>query len=90
MMFDKVKNLHKLRKAQSEIEKQMDQINAVKEKSGVKVVVNANNKIIVIEVDGNEDKLLKDLINDALKEAKKKAEKKLRGQISELGLGDLI
>ena len=89
-MFDKVKNLNKLRKAQSEIEKQMEQVHAAKEKSGVKVVVNANNKIVSIEVEGEEDKLMKDLLNDALKDAKKKAENKLRGQMADLGLGDLL
>ena len=89
-MFDKLKNANKLRKAQSEIEKKMEQIQATTEKSGVRVVVNANNKIISIDVEGDEDKLLKDLINDALKDAKKKAEKQLRGQLAELGLGDLL
>jgi DNA-binding protein YbaB len=33
---------------------------------------------------------MKDLLNDALKDAKKKAEKKLRGQMADLGLGDLL
>lgn len=89
-MFDKVKNLNKLRKAQSKIEKEMEQIFATREKAGVRVTVNANNKIIAIEVNDTEDKVLKDLLNGALKEAKKKAEKKLRGQLSELGLGDMI
>lgn len=89
-MFEKLKNLNKLRKAQSEIEKQLEQIQSVGEKSGVKVVVNANNKILSIEFDGVEDKLMKDLINDTLKDAKKKGEKKLRSKASELGLGDLI
>ncbi|OGC47249.1 hypothetical protein A2886_01205 [candidate division WWE3 bacterium RIFCSPHIGHO2_01_FULL_42_13] len=89
-MLDKLKNLNKWRKTQSEIQKQMEQIFASAERDGVKVVVNANNKVISVEVEGDEDKLLKDLLNDALKDAKKKAEKKLRGQASELGLGDLL
>jgi len=89
-MLDKLKNLNKWRKAQADIEKQMEQIFASAEKDGIKVVVSANNKIISVEVEGDEDKLLKDLINSALKDAKKKAEKKLRGQASELGLGDLL
>lgn len=89
-MLDKVKQLNKWRKAQSEIEKQMEQVQAMEEKGDYKVVVNANNKIISIEVDGKEDKLLKNVINDALKSAKKKAEKKLKSQVGDLGLGDLL
>lgn len=89
-MLDKLVKANKLRKAQSQIEKKMEQIQATSEKAGVRVTVNANNKIISIDVEGQEDKLLKDLINSALKSAKKKSEKQLRGQLSELGLGDLL
>ena len=89
-MLDKLKNLNKLRKAQSEIEKQMEQIQSTVEREGIRVTVNANNKIVSIDIEGDEDKLLKDLVNEALKDAKKKAEKKLRNQMSELGLGDLL
>ncbi len=89
-MFDKVKTVNKWRKAQAEIEKQMEQIQATVEKGKYLVVVNANNKIIHIDVDGEEDKVLKDAINGALKDAKKKAEKKLRSQAGDLGLGDLL
>lgn len=89
-MFDKIKTVNKWRKAQAEIEKQMDQIQASGEKAGYKVVVNANNKILEISRDGEDEKLLKDLLNETLKEAKKKSEKKLRGQAESLGLNDLI
>lgn len=89
-MLDKLKNLNKLRKAQSEIEKEMEQINSSAERDGIKVVVNANNRVVSIEVDGEEDAMLKDLLNNALKDARKKAEKQMRGRMSELGLGDLL
>lgn len=89
-MFDKVKAVNKWRKAQAEIEKRMEQIQSSVQKGKYLVVVNANNKIIQVEVDGEEDKVLKDAINDALKDAKKKAEKKLRSQAGDLGLGDLL
>ncbi len=89
-MLDKLKNLNKLRKAQSEIEKEMEQINSSAERDGIKVVVNANNKVVTIEVEGEEDTMLRDLLNIALKDARKKAEKQMRGKMSDLGLGDLL
>lgn len=89
-MFDKIKNLNKLKKAQKEMENIMDQIVVTKEKAGITVTVNANNKVIKIDFEGEEDKITKDLLNDTLKEAKKKSEKKLRGQVANLGLGDLL
>jgi len=89
-MLDKVKTANKWKKAQSEIEKQMEQIQITESKGDYTVTVTANNKIVSIEFDGENDKLLKDLINSALKSAKKKAEKKLRSQAGNLGLGDLL
>jgi len=89
-MFDKLKDVNKLRKLKSQIEKQQDQIWATRQKGDIEVTVNANKKVVLIKCGGEEDKRLKDLINDAMKEAEKKAEKKLRSQASELGLGDLI
>lgn len=89
-MFDKIKNLNKLKKAQKEMEVIMDKIVITKEKAGITVAVNANNKVLKIDFEGDEDKITKDLLNDALKEAKKKSGKKLRGQMANLGLGDLL
>lgn len=89
-MFDKVKNLNKLRKAQSEIKKQMEQIFVSGEKGRYKVRIRGDKRIESLEVDGEEEKMLKDLLNDTLREAEKKSEKKLRGQMGDLGLGDFF
>jgi len=89
-MFDKVRSINKWRKAQAEIEKQMEQIQVSNERAGYKVTVNANNKVLEIFEEDEENKVLRDLLNDTLKEAKKKSEKKLRGQADSLGLGDLL
>lgn len=83
------KEIYKLRKKQSQIQKEMEQIFAAEEKNEYKVVVRGDRKIELIEIDGEEQKELKNLINNALKEVNKKVEKKLRGQLSDLGLPGL-
>lgn len=89
-MFDKLKKVNELRKAQAEMEKKMEDIRVTEEKGNFKVTVNANNKIISIEEKGEKQDFVADLLNSALKKARKKAEKKLRGEMGDLGLGDLL
>ena len=83
------KDIFKYRKAQSQMQKQLEQIFAVEEKRGTKVVVRGDRRIESIEIDGEVQKELKDLINDALKQVNKKAEKQMRGQLSDLGIPGL-
>ena len=85
-MFDKLKDLNKLRKAQSEIKKELEQIFVTKEKSGIKVVVRGDKRIERIEFDGKDQKDLKDVINDANKEIDKKVQKQMKNHIGDLGL----
>jgi DNA-binding protein YbaB len=87
--LDKLKEANRLRKMQSEIQKQLDQICATNEKGGVRVVVRGDRRIEKIEVDGEERKDLRDVINDAFKEVNKKVEKQMRGQLQDLGLPGL-
>ncbi len=79
------KEIYKLRKEQSKMQKQMEQIFSTEEKRGVRVVVRGDRKIEAIYFDDEEQKELKDLINSAMKGVNKKVEKQLRGQLSELG-----
>jgi len=83
------KELYRLRKEQSKLQKQMEQIFATVEKQDVKVVVRGDRKIEAIYIDGEEQKDLRDMINDAIKDVNKKVEKQLRGQLSELGFPGL-
>jgi DNA-binding protein YbaB len=88
-MFDKFKDLNKLRKAQSEIKKQLEQIFVTTEKSGIKIVIRGDKRIEKLEIDGEDRKDLRDLLNDTSKEVDKKVEKQMRGQLSELGFPGL-
>jgi DNA-binding protein YbaB len=87
--LDKLKEANRLRKMQSEMQKQLEQIFATNEKGGVRVVVRGDRRIEKIEVDGEERKDLRDVINDAFKEVNKKVEKQMRGQLQDLGLPGL-
>jgi DNA-binding protein YbaB len=88
-MFDKIKDLNKLRKAQGEIKKQLEQIFVTSEKMGMRVVIRGDKKLEKLEIGGEDKKVLRELINDAFKEVDKKVEKQTRGQLSELGFPGL-
>lgn len=86
-MFDKVKKLNELKKAQSKIQKQLEGI-YVSEKSGdIEVVIRGDKKIDKILIGGEENKDLRSLLNSAMKTIDKKVQKKMQGQLSDLGLG---
>ncbi|HLB51700.1 hypothetical protein A3F07_00710 [candidate division WWE3 bacterium RIFCSPHIGHO2_12_FULL_38_15] len=88
-MLDKLKDLNKLRKAQSEIKKQLEQIYISSEKNDMSVLIRGDKKIERLVVDGEENKELKDFLNVALKEVDKKVEKQMRGQLGDLGIPGL-
>ncbi len=83
-MLDKIKAANQLRKMQSDLLKLTREIFHTEEKNKYKVVVRGDKMLERIEIDGEEDRLLKELINDALKEVEKKVEKKARGQAGDL------
>ncbi len=87
-MFDKLKDINKLRKAQAEIKKQLETIFVQKEKGDNSILIRGDKHIEKIIIDGVEQKDLKDLLNETMKEVDKKVEKQMRGQLSDLGLGD--
>lgn len=87
-MFEKLKELNKFKQVQSKIKKQMEDIFSTTEKNGIRVVVRGDKKIQKIEIDGEDQKELKDLINDAFGGVDKKVEKQMRGQLKDLGLPD--
>lgn len=87
-MFEKLKELNKFKQAQSKIKKQMEEIYATREKGNMRIVVRGDKKIQKIEINGEDQKDLKDLINNTFSDADKKVEKQMRGQLKDLGLPD--
>lgn len=85
-MFDKLKDLNNLRKAQAEIKKELEQIYVEAEKAGIKILVRGDKRVEKLEIDGVENKTLRDLINDTMKDVDKKVEKQMRGHMADLGL----
>jgi len=84
-MFDKFKEINKLRKLQAEIKKQLEQIFVTNERGDYKLVVRGDKKIEKLEIDGEDNSELRDLINKSMKEVDKKVEKQMRGQMGDLG-----
>lgn len=88
-MFEKIKELNKLKQAQSRIKKQMEEIFSTKEKGNIRIVVRGDKKIQKLEIDGQDQKELRELINEVFGDVDKKVEKQMRGQLKDLGLPDL-
>ena len=85
-MFDKLKDLNNLRKTQGEIRKELEGIFVEGEKQGIKILIRGDKRVEKLEIDGIEQKALRDLINDTMKDVDKKAEKQMRGHMADLGL----
>ncbi len=85
-MFDKVKEADRLRRLQNEIRKEQEAIYVEADKQGIKLLVRGDKRIEKLEIDGVDNKALRDLINDTMKEVDKKIEKQMRGHMSDLGL----
>lgn len=80
-MFDKIqqaKKLWDLRNQALAMQKALEQETVTVERNGVKVVMTGNQKIVKLEVDGEDKRNISDAINDALKESQKVAAKKLQ------------
>lgn len=85
-MFDKLKDLNNLRKVQGQVKKEMEKIMVSDEKRGISVRVRGDKKIDSIQIDGEEQAILKELLNDTMKKVDKKVEKQMRGYMGDLGL----
>lgn len=85
-MFDKLKDLNNLRKAQAEIKKELEGIYVETQKGNIRILVRGDKRIEKLEVDGEERKDLRELINDTMKDVDKKVEKQMRGHMADLGL----
>jgi DNA-binding protein YbaB len=79
-MFDKFKQgaeLIKMRNQAMALQKELEKIRMSEEKDGMRVVVTGDQKISYIEINGEEQKKLVDLINESLKKVQKESAKKM-------------
>ncbi|OGM18571.1 hypothetical protein A2686_01605 [Candidatus Woesebacteria bacterium RIFCSPHIGHO2_01_FULL_38_10] len=79
-MFDKFKqgkDLLKLRQQAKKLQSELEKIEHTEEKDRLKVKVNGAQQIVYLEANGEEQKILLELINKAMKEVQKKAAKKM-------------
>jgi DNA-binding protein YbaB len=67
----------KAKRTQSKMQKELEEIFAMAENRDIKVVVRGDHKIEKIEIEGEEQKELRSVINDAMKALEKKIQKKM-------------
>ena len=80
MVFNKLqqgKQLLKMRQQAKALQKELEQIELVEEGRGIKVNVNGAQNVIYIEIDGEDQRDLVEMINKAMKNVQKKSAKKM-------------
>ena len=90
-MFDKLqqgKKLLQLRQQAKQLQKELGDVVHTEEGRGVKVKVDGTQKIVYMEIDGEERKELVEIINRAMKGVQKKSARKMLE--SGGGLGGLL
>jgi len=90
-MFDKLKQLGELKKMRDQamqIQKQLSQETIEVEENGIKIVMTADQKIQEIEIEGERQDKLVDVINKAVKRSQEVAARKLQEMGG--GLGGLL
>ena len=91
MAFGKIGQLNDLRKMRSQamaLQKQLEKEEETVESGNIKVKVNGAQQIIYIEIDGESQEDLVEVINDAMKKVQKVAAKKMMEEGG--GLGGLL
>ncbi len=86
-----MKDMYKLQREAKRIKKDLKSVHVEAEASGVKVVVNAEQEIISIEIADSVDRtqipaLTKDALNRALKKAQVVAAERMQGVMGQMGL----
>lgn len=80
MVFDKVKqlgDLNKMRQQAKALQKELEQITESLSVRGIKVKVTGDQKLVYMEIDGEERQDIVDATNKAMKKVQKKAAKKM-------------
>ncbi len=90
-MFDKVKQLGELKKMRDQaiqMQKALAQEKIEVEEQGIKIVMTGDQRVEKIEIDGEEQNSLKDVLNKAIKKSQEVAARKLQEMSG--GLGGLL
>ena len=83
----KIKDLYNLKRQADEMKREMEKITVEVEERGVKILMQGDQKVLSVILNGEEDNRLKDAFNKAVKESQRKVAKKMQGRLSDLGLG---
>lgn len=79
-------DVNKMRAQAAQIQKQLEKLEFTTETGRIKVVITGNQKVLSVQVDGQEVVELRDAFNDAIKQSQQAAASQLAGMSKELGL----
>ena len=88
-LFDKAKNLYRLKRQADSLKKRMGDISVEIEERGVRLRMRGDQHVEEIFVDGEKSERLKEVFNKAVKESQKKVAKRMGGDFSDLGIPGL-
>ena len=79
----KIKDLYNLKRQADEMKREMEKITVEVEERGVKILMQGDQKVLSVILNGGEDNRLKDAFNKAVKESQRKVAKKMQGRLSD-------
>ncbi len=88
-LFDKAKNLYRLKRQADSLKKKMGDISVEIEERGIRLKMRGDQHVEEIFVDGEKSERLKEVFNKAVKESQKKVAKRMGGDFSDLGIPGL-
>lgn len=75
--FKQLGDLNQMRKRAMELQKQLQEERIELDESGVKIVISGDQKILELEINGEENNLVKEKLNKAIKTSQEVAARKL-------------
>lgn len=77
MVFDKLKQLKQVRDQAMAIQRELANERVEIEENGIKIVITGDQKIGILEIDGEENQRVLEVVNKAIKKSQEIAAKKL-------------
>ena len=81
-------DLNKMRSQAAQIQGELEKQEFTVERGRIKVIITGNQRVIAVQIDGQDVAELREVINDAIKQSQQAAASKLSQISQQLGLGE--
>lgn len=85
--FKMLGDLNKMRAQAAQIQRDLEQLEFTAERGRIKVIITGNQRVVSVQIDGQDVPEMVEVINDAIKQSQQAAASKLAEVSQGLGLG---